>query len=267
MTIEDSLTAKARELGKELARHYLAREPSPAGWRDRVIGLDMAYAVQDAMVEVFAASGQDAVAGYKVGMTSMSMQQLCSIDMPIGGQVLSKTVLGDGAELRCADYVHLGIESELALCLSRDVDVPLVGSDEDVLGYVAMAHAAFEVVDDRFADFSRLVAAELVAENVWNVGIVLGEGVPPSDMGPIDRLGGRYFEGGIEIAAGSTSDVLGNPLNVVRWLASFLLERGSKLRAGDVIMTGSIGPLRFPVGGTACRFEIDGLPPVGVRIV
>jgi 2-oxo-3-hexenedioate decarboxylase/2-keto-4-pentenoate hydratase len=265
--MEVELADQGTRLGAELAQAYLARRPAPAGWRDRLSGLDMAYAAQDAMVEAFSASGQGTVAGYKVGMTTKSMQQLCGIDTPIGGKVLRANILGDDAELRRADYIHLGIESELAFCLSRDIDAPLEGSDEEVLGYVATAHAAFEVVDDRLADFSRLVAAELVAENVWNVGIVLGQGLPPSELGPIDQLGGRYFENGDEIAVGKSSDVLGNPLNVLRWLARFLLERGSKLRAGEVIMTGSIGPLRFPAPGTACRFEIDGLPPVEVRIV
>ncbi len=261
------LADEGSKLGTELAQTYLARLPAPAGWRERLTGMDMAYAAQDAMVEAFSASGQGVVAGYKVGMTSKAMQQLCGIDTPIGGKVLGANIVGDGAELRRADYVHLGIESELAFRLSRDVDAPLDGSDDEVLGYVASAHAAFEVVDDRKADFSRLVAAELVAENVWNVGIVLGEGLPPAELGPIDQLRGRYSEDGVEIATGMSSDVLGSPLNVLRWLARFLLERGSKLRAGDVIVTGSIGPLRFPVEGTECRFDIDGLPPVSARIV
>jgi 2-keto-4-pentenoate hydratase len=195
------------------------------------------------------------------------MQRLCGIDTPIGGKILDGNIFRDGASIRRIDYVHLGLESELAFRLARDIDTPFDGSDNDLLGCLASAHAAFEVVDDRHADFSKLVAGELVAENVWNVGAVLGEGVAPSALGPIDQLGGRYFEDGELIAAGSSADVLGNPLNVVRWLAQFLIERGSKLRAGDVILTGSIGPLRFPAEGTACRFEIDGLAPVEVRIV
>ena len=58
----------------------------------------------------------------------------------------------------------------------------------------------------------------------------------------------------------------GNPLNVVRWLSQFLLARGSMLRAGDIVMSGSIVATGFPPAGTACRFALDGLPDVRLRI-
>ena len=267
MTVESNMAADGNELGEELARLYLARQPSPSGWREGLTGLDMAYVAQDAMVQAFAASGQGTLAGYKVGMTAKSMQQLVGIDMPIGGKMLSANMMPSGAELRTTDYLHLGIESELAFVLSRDIDAPLGADDDDVLEYIATAHASFEVVDDRNADFSQLTAASLVAENIWNVGAVLGEGVPPSQLGPLDSLAGRYLENGVEIAAGMTSDVLGNPLHVVRWLAEFLLKRGSMLHKGEIILTGSITALRSPAEGSECRFEIDSLPPVDVRFV
>lgn len=266
MTVENDMAVDGTDLGEELARLYLARLPSPTGWQERLTGLDMAYVAQEAMVRAFAASGQGTLAGYKVGMTAKSMQQLVGIDTPIGGKMLSATMMRSGAELRRADYLHVGIESELAFVLSRDIDVLPSTSDDDLLDYIATAHASFEVVDDRHADFSRLTAAGLVAENIWNVGAVLGEGVPPSQLRAIDSLAGRYSENGIEVADGMTSDVLGNPLHVVRWLAEFLLERGSMLRKGEIVLTGSITALRFPPEGTECRFQIDGLPPVDVRI-
>jgi 2-keto-4-pentenoate hydratase len=266
MTFGSNMAVDGSELGEELARLYLARQPSPPGWPERLTGLDMAYVAQDALVQAFAASGQGTLAGYKVGMTTKKMQQLSGIDTPIGGKMLSANMMQSGAELRRADYFHVGIESELAFVLSRDI-AATPASNDDVLEYIATAHASFEVVDDRNADFSQLTAAGLVAENIWNVGAVLGEGVPPSQLGPIDNLAGRYSENGVEIAAGMASDVLGNPLHVVRWLAEFLLERGSMLRKGEIILTGSITALHFPAGGTNCRFEIDRLPPVDVRIL
>ena len=267
MTIEGCRAADGSELGEELARSYLARQPSPPGWWDRLTGLDMAYVAQDSMVSAFAADGLGTLAGYKAGMTTKTMQQQSGIDMPIAGKLLRATIMRSGVRLRRTDYLHVGIESELAFILSRDIDAPLGINDDEVLDHISTAHAAFEVVDDRHADFSRLTASRLVAENIWNVGAVLGEGVQPAQLGPIDQLAGRYFENGVEIAAGRTVDVLGNPLNVVRWMAEFLLGRGSTLRKWQIILTGSITALRFPVEGTDCRFKIDGLPPVETRFL
>lgn len=267
MTIEGGITVDGSELGEELARLYLARQPSPPSWWDRLTDLDMAYVAQDAMVQAFSAGGLGTLAGYKAGMTTRAMQQQIGIDTPIIGKMLSANMMRSGAELHGSDYFHVGIESELAFILSRDIDVPLGANDDEVLEFIATAHASFEVVDDRNADYSRLTAPRLVVENIWNVGAVLGEGLPPAQLGPIDKLVGRYSESGVEIATGRASEVLGNPLNVVRWMAELLLERGSMLRKGQIILTGSITALRFPSGGTDCRFEIDGLPPVDVRFL
>ncbi|WP_170234945.1 2-keto-4-pentenoate hydratase [Croceicoccus sediminis] len=264
---ENNAAFAASELGEELARLYLAGKPSPPGWREHLTDIDMGYAVQDAIVRALADGGQGPLAGYKAGMTSKTMQQAFGIDSPIAGRVMGANMLSSGAQLRQADHLHLGLESELAFVLSRDIAEPLGDSDDAVLDHIANAHAAFEVVDDRHTDRSVVTAPSLVAENIWNVGAVLGDGVSPSRLGAIDGRAGRYYENGTEIETGSTSDVLGNPLNVVRWLANFQLSRGEMLRKGQTVLTGSITALRFPERETLCRFELDGLPAVEVEIV
>jgi len=253
-------------LGEALARSYLERVPPPDGWRERLCSLDLAYTAQDAAVKVLSSAGKGTVAGYKVGLTSKAMQRLCGIDTPICGCVLSNDIHLNDVELRRDRYMHLGIESELAFRMGRDIDRRVELSDNDVLAAIESMHPAFEIVDDRNANYARLSASEIIAENSWNVGIVLGEGVSPTAVAAIDRIQGQYFENDEEIGGGSSADVLGNPLNVVRWLSQFLLARGSMLRAGDIVMSGSIVVTRFPPAGTACRFVLDGLPAVTLRI-
>jgi 2-oxo-3-hexenedioate decarboxylase/2-keto-4-pentenoate hydratase len=261
----DSVTV-GRVLGDALAQAYLARMPAPDGWREQLSSIAMAYDTQDAVVEQFCAWGKGVVAGYKVGLTSMAMQALCGIASPIFGRILTGEAYASGVVLSRDNYLHLGIESELALRLSCDIRHPLDGANEDVLRVIDSVHAAFEIVDDRGADYAHLSAAEVIAENGWNAGIVLGDGVQANAFAVLDNIHGRYFENGREVGQGSSGDVLGNPLNVVRWLARALLERGSLLRAGDIVMTGSIVATRFPVAGTKCRFVLSGLPPVMLGI-
>ena len=148
-------------------------------------------------------------------------------------------------------------------------DVPVVRNDGDVralLGCVDAIAAAFEVIDDRDADYGRLEASSIVVENSWNRGIVLGEAVPPAAFGDLRGLEGTLLVNGEPVATGSSSDVMSGPLSVLAWIAQFAREAGHELRPGHWIMTGSIIPTKFAVEGDTYSFQLGSLPPVAATI-
>jgi 2-oxo-3-hexenedioate decarboxylase/2-keto-4-pentenoate hydratase len=145
---------------------------------DEIGTLTDAYRVQDAYVA--AIIGDDACAGYKIGLTSRRMQKMCGIDQPICGTIFSRRVFGSGARLSMADYGRLGLEFEICVRLGRDLDAsgePF--TPEQVGEAIDAVAAAVELVDDRQADYGVLDINTLVADNSWNAGVVLGDFVPP----------------------------------------------------------------------------------------
>jgi 2-keto-4-pentenoate hydratase len=234
---------------------------------DRPPTLEEAYAIQSEIVARALRSGNDSVAGYKVGLTTEKMQKFCGVIEPIAGRILKSGVRASGARLRKADFHRLGIESELALRIGKAV--PLVRSSSDVRELIACVDAiaaAFEVVDDRDADYAHLEASSIVAENSWNKGIVLGEAMSPAAFGDLRGLDGRLLINGEPVATGSSSDVVGGPLSVLAWVAQFAHDAGRELRPGHWIMTGSIIPTKFAVAGDSYSFQLGALPPVSVTI-
>ena len=119
--------------------------------------------------------------------------------------------------------------------------------------------AAIEVLEDLRHDYKRLSAAAMVAGNVWNAGVVLGQ--PVSDWGDLDlaRLGARLTINGREIGHGKGGDVMGNPLNALAWLADKLASAGTPLKRGMIVMTGSMVPIQYPVAGDRVVIEVSGL--------
>jgi 2-keto-4-pentenoate hydratase len=124
--------------------------------------------------------------------------------------------------------------------------------------------AAIELVDDRDADYTSLEVLSLVADNSWNGGIVLSEFAPA--LPDLENVLGRAKKDGFEIGDGRGRDILGHPFNSVAWLASQLASRGIGLKAGEVVMTGSVMKTVFPTEDAEYRFELEGTGSVEVKV-
>jgi 2-keto-4-pentenoate hydratase len=124
--------------------------------------------------------------------------------------------------------------------------------------------AAIELVDDRAADYAKLDVRSLVADNSWNAGIVLSEF--SSSWPDLAPLLGRATKDGELIGEGYGRDILGHPFNSAAWLATHLAARGTALKAGQIVMTGSVMKTIFPEHDAHYRFDIEGLGSVEMRV-
>jgi len=122
------------------------------------------------------------------------MQAMCGIAEPIVGVVLAGRLAHAPATVVVGDHVRVGVESEIALRIGRPFPAEGVTAT-DALAYVDAVAAAFELVDDHGADYARLSAAPLVADNAWNAGLVLGPASAPGGPGSLKGLRGIAFSG------------------------------------------------------------------------
>jgi 2-keto-4-pentenoate hydratase len=223
-----------------------------------------AYDIQDKYVALLAYENGE-LAGYKVGLTSATMQTFCGIDHPIAGVVLASRVHRSPAKARRADFGRLGLEFEIAVRIKSDI--PATGkafTAEAIAPHIDGVCAAIELVDDRAADYANLDVRSLVADNSWNSGIVLSEfNSTWPDLAP---LLGRATKDGDLIGEGYGRDILGHPFNSAAWLATHLAARGAALKAGQVVMTGSVMKTIFPEHGAHYRFDLEGLGAVEVQV-
>ncbi|MBV9825303.1 MAG: fumarylacetoacetate hydrolase family protein [Alphaproteobacteria bacterium] len=225
--------------------------------------LDEAYAIRGVFEEIGIAHGRGAPAGFKIGLTTPIMQKLCGVDEPCYGTIFGNEVHHLSAELRVADYSRLGIETEIAVRLGKDLPD---GSDAERVGdAVESCMAAIELLEDLQHDYKRLTAAAMVAGNVWNAGVVLG--APVTDWRRLDlgKVTARLTIKGREIGSGKGGDVMGNPLNALAWLADKRAAHGHPLTAGTVVMTGSMVPIQFPQPGDIAVVEVEGVGRAELR--
>jgi 2-keto-4-pentenoate hydratase len=164
-----------------------------------------------------------------------------------------------GVTVRRSDFGRLGLEFEIAVRIASDVPVTNVPHTAETIGaHIDGVGSAVELVDDRSADYTKLDVLTLVADNSWNGGIVLSEFA--TSWPDLESVLGRATSDGAAIGEGHGRDILGHPFRSVAWLATQLASRGVGLKAGQVVMTGSVMKTVFPEHGANYRFD---LPPIG----
>ena len=216
-----------------------------------------AYAAQEAYY-LLAETTYGAVAGAKIATTTKVMQQLMGIDHPCGGAIFSRTIHRSPAKLRAADFVNLRIESEIALRLGADLPASGAPWRRDMVApAIAAAMPAFELIEDRHADYTTTDAASLIVENCWNGGIVIGaaKSISPALL---NGIAGRLTIDGKPAGKGFAED----PCATLAWLANHLAERGRGLKAGMVVITGSVIPTMSIKPGEHAVFSVAGLGEV-----
>ena len=240
--------------------------PLPPGLAPRTE--NEAYAIQDAFVAM-RAQKLGALAGYKIALTSAEMRRFVGVDSPQAGVMFESTIRHSPASVRAADYVRLIVEFEIAVQIADDLpaaDKPFFR--ERVAEAVGAVMPALELADDRNADYQALAKhpLELIADNCWNEGAVLG--APVKDWKAIDLAGVRGVAtiNGNKVGEGRGADAMGHPLDAVAWLADHLASIGRGLLRGDVVITGSIVTTKTVASGDMVRFEVDKLGTVELRV-
>ncbi|GAA0910793.1 2-keto-4-pentenoate hydratase [Pseudonocardia zijingensis] len=219
-----------------------------------------AYAIQDITLRRRLAAGAT-LSGHKIGLTSEAMRRQLGVEDPDYGYVLSSRVLRSGDRLPASELIAPMIEAELAVELSRDLEPPV--TPDQVAAATAAVHASLEIIDSRVRDW-RIGLIDTVADNASCARVILGESTanPPA----LPEVGLRLFRNGEQAATGQGSDVLGDPLRAVAWLADTLHRYGRRVRAGQVVFTGSLHAALPVVAGDHVEARFEGIGAVSIHI-
>ena len=223
--------------------------------------LEDAYAIQ-LELHCMLSSIWGPLAGYKLAYTTPVMQERAGLDHPVLGGVFQKTVARSPVVLNYTEYVNLAIELEVGVTLGKDL--PASGAPytrETVAAAVAEVAPAFEIVDIRTP--SDLTTEERtlmsVAVNILNSGIVLGDPVTDWQSRDLVNCKGVMTINGEPVGEGYGRDVMGHPFEPLVWLANELSARNHPLKAGDVVITGSLVPPTPLEFASEARVSIEGL--------
>jgi 2-keto-4-pentenoate hydratase len=226
--------------------------------RDFLDPLDIegAYAVQAINTRHWLGEGRRLV-GRKAGLTARAVQKQIGVDQPDFGVLFADMEIPDGGVLDPARALQPKAEAEIGFILGRDIDDP-EASLETVIAAVAYAVPAIEIVDSRIADW-KISFADTVADNGSSAFFVLGtERLAPAGL-DLYSCGMVMEVNGAVASVGAGAACLDHPFNAVQWLARTLAKRGEPLRAGDILLSGALGPMVTLSPGDHVRVLIGGI--------
>lgn len=234
--------------------------------RDGLGPLDVsnAYRVQTINTEVWLAEGRR-ISGRKIGLTAKAVQTQLGVDQPDFGVLFEDMAIEDGGTLPRSKVLQPKAEAEIAIVLGKDI-TSANATAADIFAATDHVVAAIEIVDSRIADW-KITFADTVADNGSSAFYVLGR--EPRRIQDLDLYTcGMVLElNGAIASIGAGAACLGHPLAAAAWLARTLAANGDALFAGDVVLTGALGPMVTFGAGDRVEAKIGGVGSVAFECV
>lgn len=225
-----------------------------------------AYKVQFAVHDLYAAAG-DKFAGWKVALTLPTQYEPLKLSGPVFAGVYHSGLRQSGAVFEKGWPLKPGIEPELVARISKDA--PAGGAPhtaDSIRAHVGALHCGMELVDNRYVDVTKMNGPARIADNVLQAALVVGTEIKDWQKLDFANLKGRSTLDGKELAAGPGSAVMGGALISLAWLANALNKHGRHLKAGDLVLTGSVHPPAFLPGTGVAKTEFIDLGSTEITI-
>ncbi len=223
--------------------------------------IDDAYAIQAALLELRLGRG-DAVAGAKLGLTSVAKQEQMGVSEPVYGWVLASSVLDSSGAVDLGELIHPRCEPELVFVLAEDLAGPGVTA-ADALDATEKVVGGIEVIDSRYEAFS-FTLPDVIADNTSAARVMLGdEGIGPRDA-DLTTLGCVFEIDGEVTGTATGAALLGDPAHCLAMLANHLGTHGGKLEAGWMVMAGAATDAHPLAPGTTATARYSHLGSVSI---
>ena len=253
------------QLGDELYAALRDRKVvEPLTNRHEGIGIEDAYQIQQRMIARRLEAGERIV-GKKIGVTSRAVMNMLGVYQPDFGYLLDGMVMNEGESIDTRTLIQPKAEGEIAFVLKRDLMGPGIGN-ADVLAATECVMPCFEIVDSRIRDW-KIKIADTVADNASCGVFVLGDSAVDPRRIDLVTCGMVLEKNGEIVATGAGAAALGAPANAVAWLANTLGRLEIPLRAGEVILSGSLAAMVPVKAGDNLRVTIGGIGGCSVRFV
>lgn len=221
-----------------------------------------AYAVQQLVNSARQQAGATIV-GRKIGLTSLAVQAQLGVDQPDFGVLFDDMLVQVDQEVPTHRLLQPKIEAEIAFVLGEDLIEGALDAAQ-IRGAVDHAVAALEIVDSRIAGWD-ITFGDTVADNASSGLFVLGtRHVPLDTYSPFESEMTMTVDGRLE-SSGNGAACLGDPLEALRWLAITARDLGQPLVAGQVVLSGALGPMTPVSAGDVVTATISGLGDVTAR--
>ena len=258
-----TITENSVQIAETLRKVYQTKTPcAPIREQMTKQSLEEAYAIQQVNTDYWIKKGRR-LTGRKIGLTSKSVQTQLGVDQPDFGMLFADMAYGSGDIIDSSLLLQPKAEAEICLVLEKDLSFEK-HTVQDIIAATAYALPSIEIVDSRIKDW-KIKIYDTIADNASSAMYVLGSTPIPLSKIDVELCGMVIERMGEPVSTGAGIACLGNPLNAAVWLADKMVEVGMPLKAGDLILTGALGPMININPGDSIRSRISGLGEINIH--
>jgi 2-keto-4-pentenoate hydratase len=203
--------------------------------------------------------------GWKVAGTNPDMMRRLRVSEPIYGRSFAQFEVASPATLAHASLLDPIVECEFFFYLGRDLPARSEAYGEpEVAASVARVHAGIEVAECRFPLGDLPPIPAILADGAANGRYVVGPEIEDWRQRDLAAMQVTLAVDGKVRRSGSGSEVMGDPLRVVTWLANARSRSGDGLRAGEMISSGTCTGMLLALAGQSMEARFGDLLPVEV---
>jgi 2-keto-4-pentenoate hydratase len=234
------------------------------------LSIKQAYMVQDVVTRLRRQRGEQTI-GFKVGCTSQAIRTQFGLSEPIYGRLFDRNLYSHGAAIDRSAFLNCAIEPEMVIRTRKDLRGENL-SDEELVDGIESVRPGIELHHFKFW-FSPTTSQELICSGGIHAGLVIGRSiVSPGECRFTDEMFSVFLDGRL-ITQAPASEIMGGPLNSMRWLIACLTKQGKYLKAESLIIPGSpveLVPIESDaeltikvagVGSAHAKFEVQPLKP------
>jgi len=230
-----ALSDQVNTIARQIDEAFISKTPRPLA-SQMITGLtvDQAQKIQHSLVQKMKDRGEIPM-GYKAGLWAPGAQKRFGYDAPVAGTIFKSMLRWPGI-VYLKNHARLFIESEIGFRLKNDINEP-IDNLLDLKRTVAIVFPAIELPDIAYTDMKLLKGVDLIATNVAARKVLIGNATQADDL---NAVAVKLFHNGQQIASGNGRMAGGDQWEALKWLVNDVLARGGQIKAGDILITGSL---------------------------
>lgn len=235
--------------------------------KQKPINITQAYDLQDQVTKALELALNSQTAGWKIGITSKSAQDIFNVQEPICSAIIEAHIHHDGAHLEIFEYDLKFVEPEIGFRMKHDLPPRAEPySRSDIVGAIESLCPLFELATKRLPGQAKDDIEWIIADGALNQAMVVGANIAfSSEMNMCEEQVEAYINGKL-VSTGSGKNALGDPINVLVWLTNHLSARGKTLKSGELIATGLICDMLIAETGATMRADFSSIGSVSMHI-
>lgn len=225
--------------------------------------IEDAYKIQEEVFNIKTQRGERII-GKKIGLTSEGIRKQIGVFEPDFSFITDKNYLHPYENLILSDMINPKLEPELAFLINKDLKEKVI-TNWDVMSAIEGVLPAFEVVDTRYRNYDFTIV-DTISDSASYGRIIVGNKMTNIQNLEMEEIALSVFKDGKLIKSASSSEVMGNPINAVTWLANKMVQLGNFIKKGDIILSGSFTPVLDIEAGETYEAVFSNVGSVKIKI-